>query len=192
MLGKGKKLPLMWDAFKFYAQWYPKQWLPAPRAFGVERLSAANRAHLAFVAKTSKRLARTMLHTMAKYKQKLEYEQIILRQFVDIGTYLFTMASTLAYAEALLKERPGDEHLQDMVDLYCTRARKHIADAFRTVKKSNSRLINKVSRAFLEGHYEWLTEGAYTETPPPGRVAQRTGESIEEAAETPESEAVHK
>lgn len=39
---------------------------------------------------------------MAKFGPKLEFEQLILANFVDIGVDLFTMASSLAYAEAYL------------------------------------------------------------------------------------------
>ena len=79
---------------------------------------------------------------------------------------LFAMAASLSHAESLLAENPKDQALQDLVNLFCTNARIRIARNFADVKLTPARLIHKVGTAFMEGQYDWLTEGAYTEFPP--------------------------
>jgi hypothetical protein len=168
MLGKGKKGPLLWKAFKFYALWYPKLWFPASVSFNVKHLNSSNQAHLRSLPKTAKKLARTLFHTMGKYKQKLEREQIIMQAFVDIGTDLFAMAATLSHAEALLAEGAADGDIQEMVDLYCRDARKRIAQNFHDVKSGNHHngMYTKVANGLLDGQYEWMVQDVYTDIPP--------------------------
>jgi hypothetical protein len=153
---KESKFALIMKALKFYASWYPKQWMPSGIDFKVKHLNGTNRDHLAFVARTCKKLARGIFHTMAKYGPKLEFEQLILANFVDIGVDLFTMASSLAYAEAYLAQNPSDQSPQELADLYCKNARKRIADNFRAVKKNHNRMFNKVGTGFMEGRYRWM------------------------------------
>ncbi|MBI2435982.1 MAG: acyl-CoA dehydrogenase family protein [Candidatus Hydrogenedentes bacterium] len=150
----------------FYAKWYPKQWLPAGGNFNVRELNGANRAHLASIGKSAKRLARTMFHTMVKYQQKLEREQIIMSCFVDIGTDLFAMAASLAYAEALLPRAENKQELQDLVDLFCRDARERIRRNFEAVKHNHNSLYNRIANNAMDGKYEWLCTGIYDGIPP--------------------------
>ena len=46
---------------------------------------------------------------MARFGPKLEKEQLILGNFVDIGVDLFVMSTTLSYADHLLGENPADQ-----------------------------------------------------------------------------------
>lgn len=174
MLGKEPRGKLIWEAVKFYAKWYPKVWLPASVSLDVRNLSPRNQDHVMYVARTSKRLARKMFHTMAKYKQKLEREQLILQAFVDIGTDLFAMAATLARAEHELKNRPHDDDLQNMIDLFCTNARQRIKENFKTVKQNTGKACYKMSTAFMEGNFEWMVTDTYTDFPPANRPARMT------------------
>ena len=155
------KVGLAIKAGIFYAGWYPKQWLPAGTPGNVQHLSSTNRGHLAYAAKTSKRLARRLFHTMARYQQKLEKRHLILARYVDIGTDLYAMASSLAYAEALLKQQPDNSTLQDVVNLFCRIARKRIERNFSDVAKNHDYLTDKVAKGYLEGEYDWMTEGIY-------------------------------
>jgi alkylation response protein AidB-like acyl-CoA dehydrogenase len=192
MMGKGPKGKLIWEAFKFYAKWYPKAWLPASVSLNVRHLSPKNQDHLMYVARTCKKLARTMFHTMGRYQQKLEREQLILQSFVDIGTDLFAMAASLSRAEYELKNRTGDENLQDLIDLFCTNVRQRIKDNFKNIKRTRGKAIYKISKAFMEGKYRWMIEGVYTDFPPASRPAQMTepaeAKKSEEPAPPPEEE----
>jgi alkylation response protein AidB-like acyl-CoA dehydrogenase len=189
MMGKGPKGKAIMEAIKFYVKWYPKTWLPARYAES-KHLSATNQDHLAYIGRTAKRLARSMFHTMAKYGAKLEYEQLILNTYVNIGTDLFTMAASLSRAEALLAEDPKNEELQDLTDLYCRNARARISDAFRSVKHNHNRLVNKVRDHYMEGKYEWLTDGVYKDLPEPDHVPSSTPPDDQAKADAPQTEVV--
>jgi alkylation response protein AidB-like acyl-CoA dehydrogenase len=168
MMGKlpvSKKVGLSLKAMQFYIPWYIKTWLPASGAHGVKHLSPSNQAHLAYIGRTSKRLARTMFHTMAKFGPKLEFEQLVLASFVDIGTDLFAMSASLARAEAMLTKDPANEDLQNLVDFYCRNARERIQASFHRVKYNHNRLLNKVSRAYVDGKLDWLCDGVYKGIP---------------------------
>ncbi|MBI4556254.1 MAG: acyl-CoA dehydrogenase family protein [Candidatus Hydrogenedentes bacterium] len=162
-----KKWPLIRKAMGFYMKWLPKQYLPSSAAFNVRYLSAANQDHLAYVGKTSKKLARSLFFAMAKHKQKLEREQLVLRCYVDIGTDLFAMAASLSRAESLLAKNPSDKTLQDLVDLFCRNAKKRIADNFRRARRNHNWLVNRVRDAYMEGKYDWMTTDIYKELEAP-------------------------
>lgn len=161
-----KKSQALLKAARFYATWYPKQWLPASVDFNTKYLNGSNQAHLAYVARACKRLARTIFHTMVKFGPKLEFEQLILANFVDIGVDLFAMAATLAYAEAQLAQNPNDQSAQELADLFCKNARKRIAENFRNVKDNHNRMFNKVGDGVMEGRYRWLVRDIIDDYPP--------------------------
>ena len=182
---KESKFSLIMKAAKFYAAWYPKQWMPSGIDFKVKHLNGANQDHLAFVARTAKKLARGIFHTMAKFGPKLEFEQLILANFVDIGVDLFTMASSLAYAEAYLAQNPSDQSPQELADLYCKNARKRIAENFRNVKSNHNRMFNKVGDGLMEGRYRWLINDIMDDYPPAYRDYAKKGSSILEEIDLP-------
>jgi alkylation response protein AidB-like acyl-CoA dehydrogenase len=150
----------------FYATWLPKQFLPAGGSFATQHLDGRNRAHLSYIARTSKKLARTMFFTMAKYGPKLEREQIIMSNFVDIGTDLFAMAAALSYADAHLAYCADKDSMQDLVDLFCSDARKRIADNFQAVKDNHNQKYNTIAKHAMAGKYDWWCDGTYEEVPP--------------------------
>ena len=162
---KEGKIALALKALKFYAVWYPKTWMPAQSNFGVKYLSAGSRAHLKFAAKACKRLARRLFHTMAKYGPKLEYEQLILGNFVEVGVDLFVMAATLANAELMLSKNPNDRTPEELADLFCSTARARIEANFRAVKNNHNRKYKKVAGNLMDGKYRWLENDVYEGLP---------------------------
>ena len=104
---------------------------------------------------------------MGQYQLKLEYEQVILGNFVDIGTDLFVMASSLAYAEHLLKEDPSNQTPQELVDLFCSEARRRIASNFAMSKQGKyNKKYTKVANLLMDGKLLWLAKDAFTDVPP--------------------------
>jgi len=163
---KVSKTAVLTNAAKFYISWYPKQWMPARRDYQTKHLSAVNRSHLVFVGKTCKRMARRLFHTMAKYQLKLEREQLILANYVDIGVDLFAMAAALSYAEHKLGENRQDTSPQELADLFCKNARKRIEENFRAVKRHHNKSFNKVANSLMEGKYRWMLTDIYDDLPP--------------------------
>ncbi|MFM1919716.1 MAG: hypothetical protein RLZZ303_1350 [Candidatus Hydrogenedentota bacterium] len=164
--GVNKAQHFLKSFFPFYAKWLPKQYLPARSDFKVSHLDARNQAHLGYIARSSKRLARTMFFTMVKYQQKLEREQIIMSNFVDIGTDLFAMAAALSYADAHLGLCQDKESMQDLVDLFCADARQRIETNFKAVRSNHNTKYNKIAKHAMEGKYDWWCGGVYEDVPP--------------------------
>ena len=154
-------------AVGFYTTWLPKLFLPGGGSgLSAPHLSGRNRKHLAYSAKTSKLLARRLFATMAKYGPKLEKEQIVLGNFVDIGVELFVMGATLSYADHLVAQNPADQTPQELADLYCSDARRRIEASFRAVKSNFNRQYDKVSGLLMDGKLDWLAAGAINPIPP--------------------------
>jgi len=164
--GQGGKIGLIMKALKFYMKWYPSTYMPASSNFKVSKLNSANQAHLAYASKTCKKLARKIFHTMALYGPKLEVEQVILGNFVDIGTDLFVMSAALSYAESLLTSNPADQTPQELVDLFCCEAKRRIEMNFKIARKNHNKKYNKVAKLLMEGQLQWLAKDAITDIPP--------------------------
>jgi hypothetical protein len=157
----------MLQAAGFYGSWLPKLFLPeGSHHHEAPHLSERNRRHLAYASKTSRLLARRLFATMAKYGPKLEREQIVLGNFVDIGVELFVMAATLSYADHLLGANPADQTPQELADLYCRETRRRIETNFRSVKGNFNRQYDKVAGLLMAGELDWLAEGAANPIPP--------------------------
>jgi hypothetical protein len=164
---KADKSAAMMKAAGFYAGWLPGLFMPETGgSLAAGRLDARNRKHLAYAAKSSKLLARRLFATMAKLGPKLENEQIILGNFVDVGVDLFVMAAALSYADHLLTLNPQDESPQALADLFCREARRRIEGNFRAVQKQHNRSYRKVTDLFMEGKLGWLADGATNPIPP--------------------------
>jgi len=162
----GKREAMM-KAAGFYSTWLPKLFMPdTGHHFDAPHLSEINRKHLAYAAKASKLLARRLFATMAKYGPKLEKEQIILGNFVDIGVDLFVMGTALSYADHLLATNPADQTPQALADLFCREARRRIDGNFRAVKSNYNRSYNKVAGLLMDGKLGWLADGATNPIPP--------------------------
>jgi len=162
---KVNKLALIWNAFKFYSTWYPSLYMPASTDFNVKHLDGACQEHLAYAARTSKRLARALFHTMAKFGPKLEFEQIILSHFVEIGVDIFVMGCCLAKAESLLEKNPKDTTPMELADLWCKNARERIEGHFRSVRSNHNSDFNKVAKSMMEGKYDWMATDVFGDLP---------------------------
>jgi len=163
---KATKGEAMMKAAGFYSTWLPKLFMPETGQLDCARLNDTNRKHLACAAKTSKLLARRLFATMAKYGPKLEKEQLILGNFVDIGVDLFVMATSLSYADHLLGENPADQSPQELADLFCREARRRIEANFRAVKSNNNRAYRKITGLLMEDKLGWLADGSMDPIPP--------------------------
>src|SRR5437773_10492338 len=72
---------------KFYAGWYPRQWMP--NGVGqIDNLHETLHGHVNYTARTSKRLARGLFHAMTRFSPKLDREQFLLSRCGGIATAL--------------------------------------------------------------------------------------------------------
>src|SRR5881398_3451184 len=96
-LPMSERLKAVLTSGKFYAGWYPKQWLPA-NAGNFDKLHADLRPYIRYAARTSRKLARGLFHAMARFGPKLDREQLLLSRFVGIATELFAISATCSFA----------------------------------------------------------------------------------------------
>lgn len=152
----GKRLAGAMRAGAFYAGWYPKQWLPIGTGGGLEGPLAK---HVSYASRTSKRLARRLFHTMARFGPKLEQQQPLLGRFVDIGTELFAISATCSKADADIKSGRSRTEVLALVDYFCSQSRRRIAEHFRGIRGNDDKAGYKLAQSLLDGDSMWLEEG---------------------------------
>jgi alkylation response protein AidB-like acyl-CoA dehydrogenase len=159
-LPAGKRAGAAMKAAAFYAKWYPGLLFPsggAPSDF-----TPAFKPALTYVSKTSRRLARTLFHAMAKHGPKLERQQLTLGRIVDIGTDLFAIAASAMYADALVKrgdEQYPREELEQLVQSFVADAKSRIAGNFAGLARNNDGRNYKLTQSLLEGKHRYLRRG---------------------------------
>jgi alkylation response protein AidB-like acyl-CoA dehydrogenase len=162
-LPAGRRIRAAMTAAGFYVRWYPGLFLPrgAPAGF-----TPAFRPVLGYVARMSRRLARTLFHAMAANGPKLERKQILLGRIVDIGTELFALTASVLRAEALLRQ--GDEaahpraELERMVACIFGDTRLRVAASFRGLRRNQDRAHYDLAQAVLAGGHAHLRTGIVT------------------------------
>lgn len=142
----------------FYALWYPRLYLPSG---GIPSdLSPACRPALRYVSRTSRRLARTLFHAMAKHGPKLERRQLLLARIVDIGTELFAITATALYADALLKRGDNRDDIESLLRTFEKQSRVRIAAAFRGASHNHDRAHYTFAQTLLdESRHAGLRDG---------------------------------
>jgi len=126
-------------AAKFYSVWLPVKYVPRS-VEGAENLHPALRKEMINVEHLSRKLARRLFFAMAINGPALEKKQVLLGRFVDIGSELFVLATTLAYAQTKVTAAALNsvemEHTLRMARYFAQLAREKIADLFRRVSSN--------------------------------------------------------
>jgi len=148
----GERLRVAMKAALFYAGWYPRQWWPFSGAGAGFHPRLAR--HLRYAARTSRRLARTLFHAMARFGPKLERRQLLLARFVDIGTELFAISASCSRAQSL-----DTEEARALADYFCRMARLKIEALFRDVRDNRDAEGYRVAQQALAGEFNWLQDG---------------------------------
>src|SRR5947208_1216667 len=153
-----ERLKAVFSSGKFYAGWYPRQWLPNG-ASKIDNLHQDLRKHVDYAAAGSKKLARGLFHAMTRFGPKLDRQQLLLSSFVGIANELFAISATCSYAQWLLSQgKPSDEILA-LADYFCRSARlridTHFAGTLRNVDKRGYQLTQEL----LAGKYALLRDG---------------------------------
>jgi alkylation response protein AidB-like acyl-CoA dehydrogenase len=149
----GEKVAAAAKAGAHYAAWYPSRYLgwsrfPKHSEFG--KLSG----DMGYVERQSRHLSRSIFHAMMRYQAKLERKQMVLFRIVDIGTDLFAMSATIAYATMLAKQ--GQTNAVDLAEVFCGEARKRIDYNFHTLFDENDEKAYRVVQNLMKGEYDWL------------------------------------
>jgi hypothetical protein len=157
-LPMSERLKAVFTSGKFYAGWYPRQWLPNG-AGKIDNLHDTLLGHVNYAARTSKRLARGLFHAMARFGPKLDREQLLLSRFVGIATELFAISATCSYAQWLLgRGKPANEILS-VADYFCRSARMRIDHHFAGTARNADKRGYSLVQDLLAGKHELLREG---------------------------------
>lgn len=142
----------------FYSKWYPSQWINSSLWTSHPEMGSLSE-YCCFVDRSAHRLARTLFHYMAKYKEKLERKQTILGHLIDIGTEIFAIAATCAYATAEMKKNPSNKTAEALAQHFCSHARHRINDHFKALKQGEEKKARDLAQQTLDGKLKWLEEG---------------------------------
>lgn len=167
----------------FYAKWLPqlvsgKGYLPTSyREFGVLA------AHLRFVERAARKLARSTFYGMARWQAGLEQRQGFLARIVDIGAELFAMAACCVRAE--MQRTDDAEHgktAYELADAFCSQARLRVDNLYAALWDNTDDTNGRIARNTLDGHYTWLEYGVLdpSEGTGPWIADWQTGASSEE------------
>ena len=101
-LSAGKRLLAAAKAGLHYAGWYPGLHLPHPLAVP-SGIRSGSQASLAYVERTSRRLARMLFHAMARHGPALEKRQLLLGRLVDVAGELYALTAAHLRAGVILR-----------------------------------------------------------------------------------------
>src|SRR5213083_781395 len=152
----GQRLAGLARAGRFYVWWYPSRWIgwsfwPKHAEFGPLA------PHMRYVERGSRRLARSVFHTMMRFGPKLEQRQAVLFRLVDAGAELFAMAATCARAQRLAQKDPAAARsARALADLFCRQARARIATKFEGLWSNTDVPTYRVAQEVLAGEHRWL------------------------------------
>lgn len=151
-----KRLATAIRAGFFYVPWYLRQWLPAGAPSGGEPWV---RRHLRFVARSSRRLARSLFHAMLRYGPGLEKRQMLLWRFVDFGAELYAQVATVVRAEALIARGERREDVLPLLEDFCAGSRIRIEALRRGLRRNEDAQTYALAQGFLKGDFPTLLAG---------------------------------
>ena len=133
-LSLGKRFAAGIKALGFYGTWYPKLLWPFAFTAG-QGLDPKLRRHVRWARRRTRRLARRLFHSMVKHGPSLEREQILLGDFVDIGTELFAIAATCSRAQAMINDGSPRSEILPLAEFFCNETRGRIDASFRHLRQ---------------------------------------------------------
>src|SRR5712691_3185440 len=143
---------------KFYAGWYPRQWLPGG-AGKIDNLHRDLQAHVNYAARTSKKLARGLFHAMARFGPKLDREQLLLSRFVGIATELFAISATCSFAQSKIDNGASRDEVLSLANYFCRSARLRIDHQFAGTSNNVDRRGYELTQELLAGKHADLARG---------------------------------
>src|SRR6202171_1887354 len=143
---------------KFYAGWYPRQWL-STGAGKIDNLHRDLQKHVDYAARTSKKLARGLFHAMARFGPKLDREQLLLSRFVGIATELFAISATCSFAQNKIDHGESADAVLSVANYFCRSARLRIDHHFAGTSKNADRRGYDLTQELLAGKHGWLQGG---------------------------------
>jgi hypothetical protein len=155
-----EKLAAAGRAGAFYSKWLPQLAVGKGQVPNSYDELGPLAPYARFVERSSRKLARSTFYGMTRWQAKLEYRQTFLGRLVDIGAELFAMASAIAYADTIGRERPERRtEAQELAELFCTQAKQRVETLFHELWNNADDANRSAAARVLDGRYRWLEEG---------------------------------
>ncbi|MFD5320061.1 acyl-CoA dehydrogenase family protein [Streptomyces sp. NPDC127098] len=151
-------------AGRFYARWLPSLAVgrgQLPLSYGDFHVSRHPNlaAHLRYVERAARRLARETFYAMSRWRGRLETKQRLLARVVDIGSELFVMTAACVHAERLRDQDDHGRQAYRLADVFCRQARQRVEALFAELMHNTDVADQALVRQLLEGDYRWLEDG---------------------------------
>jgi hypothetical protein len=141
---------------RFYVPWYARQWISKPLPPRPAFQHPQVRSMLAYIERTSRRLARAMFYAMAFHRQALRDDQGRQNRIEMIGEDLLVMAATALYAEA--QERTaGHPEVWDLAEESFREAKQRVEQNIRELIRNQDMVVAAVGIKALRGTYPSLS-----------------------------------
>lgn len=154
----GERIRSALAAAGFYAWWYPRQWLPLGGGAPADMHPHLAR-HFRGVARTARRMARTLFHQMVRFGPQLEKRQVLLGRIADIGCDLFAIAACCVYAQKLLGDGEPAAKVFTLVDDFHAQARTRIDANFRGIGTNSDQHGYDLAQEVIAGEHTWVERG---------------------------------
>ena len=155
-----EKLAAAGRAGAFYTKWLPQLAVGKGQVPNSYDELGPLAPYARFIERSSRKLARSTFYGMTRWQAKLEYRQTFLGRLVDIGAELFAMASAVAYADTIGRERPERRtEAQELAELFCTQAKQRVETLFGDLWNNVDDANRSAAARVLDGRYRWLEEG---------------------------------
>ena len=174
-----EKLAAAGRAGAFYSRWLPQLAVGKGQVPNSYDEFGPLAPYVRFIERSSRKLARSTFYGMTRWQAKLEYRQTFLGRLVDIGAELFAMASAVAYADTIGRERPERRaEAQELAELFCTQAKQRVETLFHELWDNVDDANRAAAARVLDGRYRWLEEGV----PDPAGDGPMIPEEVKQAA----------
>lgn len=152
------KLKALLKAGLFYTVWYPKHWFgwgrwPRYAEFGPLA------PHMRFVNRKSRKLARSLFHSMVRFGPRLEKKQAVLFRHVEIGAELLAISAACSRAMMMVKKDPSNQGPVRMADVFSRQSRRKVNQLFGSVFHNDDDRAYRLAQGVLKGQETWLEEG---------------------------------
>jgi alkylation response protein AidB-like acyl-CoA dehydrogenase len=148
-------------AGRFYATWLPTLVTGEGQRPGAYSEFGHLAAHLRYVERASRKLARVTFYRMARWQGRLERKQGFLGRIVDIGAELFAISAVCVRARydtgAAEADRAGTA--SELAGLFCTQARLRIEELFSQLRANTDAADRALAQRVLASRYTWLEDG---------------------------------
>jgi alkylation response protein AidB-like acyl-CoA dehydrogenase len=146
----------------FYAKWLPTLMAGEGQRPGAYSEFGPLAAHLRYVERASRKLARSTFYGMARWQGRLERKQGFLGRIVDIGAELYAMSAACVRAQMDRADGAGTDRgavAFELADLFCKQARQRAEEMFGQLWSNTDSADSAAARRVLAGRYTWLEEG---------------------------------